>query len=467
MTMATSIIIVGAGPAGLTTAIRCAQSGAAKVTVLESRHLSDGQEGNGSDSNTQSFMESPPTADTEERGKSFRSVFQRKNIFQLNHWVFEQLTALGVHRDNDTLQASRVGGIHLCDQYKPPDVISDGSPKERLGTRLEASFTFALPCVHDAEAIREVLRQNPAPALSNLSPERLRDDNIPFGVCNVPVQALQRSLYEVAGAKYADVIEFHFGVQELELVEDKDHWGIRYHTGDATATQLAKPDLIVLAEGSRRALAFKALTKEVLMESSPQHFLYYCLSASGTQCAGADIYFRRHYDEKLGTMLKQALVGHPATQAVVSVQIPPSIAAIHPERPSLLQDQIEALVSGACQRFHDAFPSLTSDSLLPDPETPITVFKVQETHLKRYAARNVIAIGDCARTGHFNSALGAAFALVSDVNAVGALVDAVVSREQGEQQISVEEAFVAFDAALRHTTQVFHDHDLTWFYERF
>ncbi|KAJ3052536.1 hypothetical protein HK097_006102 [Rhizophlyctis rosea] len=298
-----------------------------------------------------------------------------------------------------------------------------------------------------------------------MTAQRVAADNVPFGMCTVPIHSLQRALYAATKKYFPLIIDVRFGVSNVTVNEDGT---VSWAESDNISQQSLRPTIAVLACGAHSNIV-QPLLPTPTIHSPTQHFIYYPLPANSTSTIGRNIYFHRHFDHTSHTFIKQAIVGHATSAPVASIQLtaPPS-----PDSPA---DNHMPMIEQAMARFQSVFPSLQAADLKPSQTAP-THFTVTETSLNSFNAGPIIALGDAARTGHFNSALGVTLALVCDVNAMGRLVEGV-TKFVGDRRGSVDteewfssahgaELLLRFNHDLQETSRVFREKDLAWFYER-
>ncbi|KAI8911224.1 hypothetical protein DFJ77DRAFT_441639 [Powellomyces hirtus] len=395
---------------------------------------------------------------------AFRGVWRRNNIFQVGHWGVQRLAEWGIHKSNPTLCAHDVQAIHMSDVYAPPTAQphTNGTVSETIAGR---------------GSIR------PAPALTTLP---VRD------------QARPRTQRKDSGLDNADAgsgadattpttepqIEIHFGVRDVQFAKpdahpDDETWSVTYEVPTRNGAHHERvdctPDLVILAEGSRRNILINQLRQQPVIASPKQEFLYAFLTPDASRAVGPHCYFARQADHenyargKGHSLVKRALIGRPDKgRAIIFMQ------SDGWSGPGSDDTERSAAISTLAEHsLRAAFPALKDISLTPDPATPLVTFRVQETHSPRYVLGNVVVVGDAARTGHFSSAVGISHALVSDINALTLLVEAIVQHRPsadpeavGVVNANIRAARVACETAMRHITSVYHESDLHWFYER-
>ncbi|KAJ3039395.1 hypothetical protein HDV00_012271 [Rhizophlyctis rosea] len=435
------VVIVGAGPVGLAAALCAAQSGAQSVIVLEKRSKHD--------------LSSPP-ASTQELPPSFKDVFSRSNVFQVTHWTLEQLEGLGVARSDAELELCNVKELLMCDAYAFPKGKGPGSLRD-------PAVSVQMPGLFDKQTLQDHIA-NVEGGVRNVSAQRVADDNIPFEMTTVSIRSLQHALYAAIERQYPTIIDVQFGVSDVSVAKDGS---VSWTVPNQHKPHTIKPAVTILACGSRSDIV-DSLFHPPVIHSPTQHFIYYPLPPTSIPTVGPNIYFNRHFDPSSQTFIKQAMIGHTSSPPVISVQLPSPTTAEQTRSPYSEE------VDGAISRFHTAFPNLAGTPLKPDTTHPVH-FTVTETSRQSNIIGQTVVIGDAARTGHFNAALGVTLSLVCDINAVGRLVKGVMKIVGGGEDgvgdrwfdsLEGKKVCARFDEEVRETGRVFREKDLMWFYER-
>ncbi|KAJ3292038.1 hypothetical protein HK104_005593 [Borealophlyctis nickersoniae] len=171
--------------------------------------------------------------------------------------------------------------------------------------------------------------------------------------------------------------------------------------------RLVSIDLIILAGGARRQIVTSQLNLTPIPVSDMHTFSFSFLNES----IGPQILFLRTRDNDTGHWCKTAIVGNEITEEgpILFTQITSS-------------QSTETLAGIASQRINDIKAAYKNENL-PEKLTlnttiPPKTFTAQETKLPKTNVNNIFIVGDAARTGHFQSALGASLGLVFDVAAV-------------------------------------------------
>ena len=441
----TLAVVIGAGPSGLAAALRAADEGIDQVIVLEKRvHESEAPD-----------AELVAATDPRDSTDVFRDAFERNNTLQLSYWSLRQLAAWGIQRDDPHLCMHRVAAVHISDHYRPPP------PHKQHGEVLDQPATRSFACLHEPTVLEEHAAD--VADIRDVTPRRIKEDNLPFEVSGVPIQCLQRALYHAARRLYPDTIHIHYGVTDLQLLERDGRVGRSVRATLADKTLTWDPDVIVAAEGGRRELLKRDLGLASVLISKPQLFMYGFLTSEASAALGPHIYFNRVWDPEVSRpdnnrFAKHSIIGRPGApgQAVCFVQCD-----------GRSDRTCETLLTDMQRHMQQAFPSLRDVNLEFDPSIPPQRCVVQETHASCYVTQNVLVVGDAARTGHFCSAVGVPHSLVSDGNAIGPVCEAVVQLSRGKgTQADVDAAKTACEARMREVAQMYHENDLFWFYEQ-
>lgn len=212
-----------------------------------------------------------------------------------------------------------------------------------------------------------------------------------LGACAIPVASLQMGLWTAAKEQGITVL---FDT-EANIIQDSHGYSVVYSKNGIEC--VISKCLIVVCEGSCRNITKNFATP--IIESKKQFYLVGFLNKS----IGKTYFTWRRKDG-----MKYTVMGNTVTQSGPLVLIQLSYSRSSWPRPDQYHEYLRSCLNDLKKRFKF---EIQPDCVDVNPEIPITFFPVQESRLDRHQVENVVFLGDCARTGHWMTGIGAALGL--------------------------------------------------------